>query len=108
MKLWPYIISIILGVVCIELSITTVIIARNNMSLQNDIQLRQQQLNNSILNPQSQQIANTVLQDMAGVASTNAPMRALLGKYGYKIQTAGQPNPVDKTPEPKSLEKNNP
>jgi hypothetical protein len=78
------------------------------MSLQNDIQLRQQQLNNSILNPQSQQIANTVLQDMAGVASTNAPMRALLGKYGYKIQTAGQPNPVDKTPEPKSLEKNNP
>lgn len=104
MKLWQYITSIILGIICIELSITIVIIARNNMALQNDIQLRQQQLNNSILSPQAQQIANTVLQDMAGVASTNAPMRALLGKYGYKIQAAGETSSADKSATTKSQE----
>lgn len=59
--------------------------SKRNMALQDEIQIRQQQLNNSILGQQSQQIANSILQDMATSASKNDKMRALLARYGYNV-----------------------
>jgi hypothetical protein len=93
MNYWQYRSSVIIAFVCLVLSLSIVVVARSNGFLQQDIQRRQQQLNNSIFTPQAQQIANNVLQDMAAVASTNAQMRALLGKHGYTLQTP-QPAPA--------------
>lgn len=75
------------------LSLAIVVIARANLSIQKELQLRQQQLSGSVLTPQAQQIANSVLQDMASVAAKNDKMRTLLGKHGFTLPAA-QPPPA--------------
>lgn len=88
MKLWQYVICMGLAITCLGLSIGIVVTARKNMELQDSIQLRQQQLNNSVLGQQAQQIANNILQDMAATAAKNEKMRDLLAKHGYKVPAA--------------------
>jgi len=87
MNYWQYRSSVIIAFICLVLSMAIVVIARSNVQMQQDVQLRQQRLNTSIFTPQAQQIANNVLQDMGSVATTNAQMRALLAKHGYTLQT---------------------
>lgn len=90
MKAWQFFSVLLLAVLCLGLSVALVFTARANQQLQQDLQDRQVKLNNGILAPQAQQIANNVLQDMGRVAVSNEPMRALLVKYGYTV-TAGSP-----------------
>lgn len=85
MKSWQYAVSVAVGILCLGLSVATVLTARSNLALQRDIQARQRQLENSLLGPQAQQIANSILQDMATTAATSATMRELLAKHGYRI-----------------------
>jgi hypothetical protein len=104
MNYWQYRSSVIIAFVCLVLGLAIVVIARSNVLMQQEIQLRQQRLNTSIFTPQAQQIANNVLQDMGSVASTNAPMRALLAKHGYTLQTP-QPAPATGPLKPVTEEK---
>lgn len=97
MKLWQYTAGVIFGVVCLTLSILIVFTSRSNMKMQDTIQARQQQLNASLLGPQAQQIANSILQDMASLATTNDQMRTLLAKHGYNPPPASASTPSDKT-----------
>lgn len=83
MKQWQYTATVVLGVLCVGLSVAIIIASRTNISQQNDIQARQQQLNNSVLSQQARQITDPILQDMATVAAKNERMRLLLSKYGY-------------------------
>jgi len=101
MKLWQYTTGIILGVACVGLSITIVIIAKSNMVLQDSIQIRQQQLNNSVLGQQAQQITGNILQDMATTGAKNAKMRELLAKYGYSVPAAPAASSVKEPAETK-------
>jgi hypothetical protein len=88
MKSVPYIIVLLLSVVCVALSVSLVLTMRANQRVQAGLQANQQLLNNGILGPQGQQIGNNLLQDMATTATRNADMRQLLAKHGYQIQPA--------------------
>lgn len=101
MKSWQYKTTVMLGVVCVGLSAAIVITSKSNMGIQDNIQARQMQLNNSVLGQQAQQITGNILQDMAATASKNENMRKLLAKYGYTIQSAAQPATTKKTTETK-------
>lgn len=105
MKLWQYTTCVILGTACIGLSAGIVFTSRSNMALQDDIQARQQQLNNSVLGPQAQQVANSILQEMAATAPQNGKMRELLAKYGYNIPAATAVAPLIKPVEKSGEEK---
>ena len=99
MKLWQYTICVILSVACVGLSVGIIFVSQRNTTMQNDIQARQQQLNNSVLGPQAQQITTSIMQDMAAIAAKNDKMRGLLAKHGYNVAT---PTP-ESTPTPASI-----
>jgi hypothetical protein len=105
MKSWQYTTTLILGVLCVGLSTAIVIASKSNMSLQDEIQVRQQQLNNSVLGQQARQITDTILQDMATVAAKSERMRLLLSKYGYNIKPAPQAAPKKTDAAPATEEK---
>lgn len=105
MKLWQYTTCVVLSTACLGLSAVIIYTSKRNMALQDDIQARQQQLNNSILGQQSQQIANSILQDMAASATKSDKMRALLAKHGYNIPAAPAVSPTDKAAEKSGEEK---
>jgi Na+-transporting NADH:ubiquinone oxidoreductase subunit NqrC len=88
MKFKPYVIVLLLSVVCVVLSVSLVMTFRANQKMQAQLQANQQILNSGILGPQGQQIGNNLLQDMANSATRNPDMRKLLAKYGYQIQEA--------------------
>jgi len=88
MKFKPYVIVLLLSVVCVVLSVSLVMTFRANQKMQAQLQANQQLLNSGILGPQGQQIGNNLLQDMANSATRNPDMRKLLAKYGYQIQEA--------------------
>ena len=88
------------------MSLAIVVTAKKNITIQGGIQARSQQLNNSVLGPQAQQITGNILQDMAAVAAKDTKMRDLLSKHGYNIPAAPAPTsaPVKKTTAPKVQE----
>ncbi len=104
MKAWQFFTALLLAFVCLGLSVAIVTMALANQRMQQEIQMRQVQLGNSVLGAQAQQIATTVIQDMGRVAISNEAMRQLLGKYGYTVQTtpasaAGTSTPKTNTQE---------
>lgn len=105
MKAWQFTTTVILGSLCVGLSAAIVLTSKSNMTIQDEIQARQQLLNKSVLGPQAQQITGNILQDMAAVAPKNEKMRTLLAKFGYNIppaqQMAAPKSKVETTPEGK-------
>jgi hypothetical protein len=103
MKLWQYTTTVVLSVMCVGLSAAIIITSKSNLAIQEEIQGRQQKLNNGVLGQQAQQITGNILQDMAAVAAKNEKMRKLLSQYGYNIPAAPQSpskkTAVQKTPE---------
>ena len=95
MKTWQFFIVLLLGVVCLGLSIATVASARSNQQLQIEAQARQTRINSSLLSQSSQQITTSLLQDMAAVAPRNTGMRDLLAKHGYNIPAAPEDAAAD-------------
>lgn len=91
MKSWQFFVALLLGVVCVALSVATVATARSNQLLQREIQNRQNRLSAGILGPQSQQITTSLLQDMAALAVRSAGLRNLLAKHGYNISVPEKP-----------------
>jgi hypothetical protein len=81
MALW------VLSAVCLILTATLIITATFNGNLQAHAQANQQAFNNGILGQQGQQISSSVLKDLAEAATTNANIRALLEKHGYRLQS---------------------
>lgn len=85
MKAWEYFLVLLLAVIGLGATIAWVVTVRGNEELQQTLQSRQVQLNGSVLAPQAQQIANSILQEMGRVAATNEAMRQLLAKHGYSV-----------------------
>ena len=103
MKLWQYTTTVILGASCVGLSAAIILTSKSNIAIQEEIQGRQQKLNEGVLGQQAQQITGNILQDMAAVAGKNEKMRKLLSKHGYNIPAAqsapSNKTAVEKTPE---------
>jgi hypothetical protein len=90
MKSWQFFIVLLLGVLCLGLSVATVATARSNQQLQIEAQARQARINTGILSQSSQQITTSLLQDMAAVAPKSAGMRELLAKHGYNVPASAE------------------
>lgn len=106
MKLWQYLTTVVLGLACAGLSAAIIYTTRSNVTLQEQVQQRQQRLSNSVLGQQAQQITGNILQDMAATAAKNARMRDLLSKYGFTVSAATEPAvPRKSTPDKTEKEK---
>jgi predicted Holliday junction resolvase-like endonuclease len=83
---------LVLGLVCICLSLVAIVFARENQQLQGEIQLQQAAINKGAL---SQQIGTNLLREMAAVAQTDERMRDLLQDNGYNLapQVTATPSP---------------
>lgn len=91
MKAGSYFIVLLLGVVCVGLSVALVLIASSNQQLQARLEEQRRTLSGGVLGPQGQQISAGVLSDLAAVAATNMAVRSLLDKHGYRLQNQNAP-----------------
>jgi len=92
MRRWQFLLLLVLGIVCICLSVVAIVFAGENQKLQNEIQLQQATINKGAL---SQQIGANLLREMAAVAQSDELMRNLLKDNGYNLapQPAASPSP---------------
>lgn len=74
-----------LGAVCFGLSVSVVGLFEYNAKRQNLLQVRQQELNQGFLGPNTQQITGQVLEELAAASRTQAPIRRILRLYGYTL-----------------------
>jgi len=79
-----YHILMVMGFVCVVLSIALICIATANQKMQLQIQTQQQYLNQGVLGQQGQQITATIIQEMDNAAASNANIRTILEQYGYR------------------------
>lgn len=91
MKRWQFTILLTLGIVCLGLSLVTIVFARENRKLQQGIQEQQVIINKGNL---SQQIGTNLLREMAAVAQTDEKMRALLQENGFSLSTEPAASPA--------------
>ncbi len=91
MKRWQFSILLTLGVVCLCLSLVTIVFARENRKLQQSVQEQQVIINKGNL---SQQIGTNLLREMAAVAQTDEKMRALLQENGYSLSSGPTASPA--------------
>ena len=92
MRRWQFLLLLVLGIVCICLSVVAIVFAGENQKLQNEIQVQQATINKGAL---SQQIGANLLREMATVAQSDERMRNLLKDNGYNVapQPAASPSP---------------
>ncbi len=90
MQRWQFILLLIVGVVCLCLSLVSIVFARQNQLLQTAVQGQQTLINKGSL---SQQIGANLLRDMNTVAQTDDNMKKLLRDNGYNL-AAPSPNPA--------------
>ena len=87
MKRWQFALLLTLGILCLCLSLVTIVFARENRKLQETVQAQQAIINKGGL---SQQIGSNLLREMGAVAQRDEKMRALLQENGFNLPT----NPV--------------
>ncbi len=90
MKRWQFTLLLAIGIVCICLSLVTIVFARQNRQLQEAVQAQQAIINKGAL---SQQIGTNLLREMAAVAQTDDKMRQLLKDNGYNLNAAPAASP---------------
>lgn len=73
-----------LGLLCLCLSLVTIIFASQNRKLQETVQAQQAIINKGSL---SQQLGANLLREMGAVAQTDEKMRALLQENGYSVSS---------------------
>lgn len=91
MKRWQFSILLTLGILCLGLSLVTIVFARENRKLQESVQAQQAIINKGTL---SQQIGTNLLREMAAVAQNNEQMRTLLQGNGFSLSAAPAASPA--------------
>lgn len=91
MKRWQFSVLLTLGLVCLCLSLVTIVFARENRKLQQGVQEQQVIINKGNL---SQQIGTNLLREMGAVAQTDEKMRALLQENGFSLSTEPAASPA--------------
>ena len=80
MKRWEFVLLFIVGLVCLCLTLVSIVFARQNQKLQAQVQAQQALINKGAL---SQQIGVNLLREMSAVAQTDEKMKELLQSSGY-------------------------
>jgi cell division protein YceG involved in septum cleavage len=80
MTRWHFVLLVTIGVVCLCLSLVTIVFARQNRKLQEAVQAQQAIINKGAV---SQQIGTNLLREMAAAAQTDEKIRQLLEASGY-------------------------
>ena len=92
MKRVEFILLMVIAVICLCLSLVTIVFARQNRRLQEAVQAQQAMINKGSL---SQQVGTNLVREMATVAQTDEKMRQLLKDNGFNLtpQPEASPNP---------------
>ncbi|MDQ3117686.1 MAG: hypothetical protein M3Q86_13940 [Verrucomicrobiota bacterium] len=91
MKRWQFTFLLTLGIVCLGLSLVTIVFARENRKLQEGLQAQQAIINKGNL---SQQIGTNLVREMAAVAQNNEKMRTLLQENGFSFTATPAASPA--------------
>ncbi len=81
-----YVIVLLLGFVCLGLSIGVVSAAMVRQRIQQRLNEQQARLNAGILGQQGQQIRANLMQDLGAAGVRNEPLRTMLARHGYTVQ----------------------
>ncbi len=79
-----------IGVICLCLSLVTIVFARQNRKLQEAVQAQQAVINKGAL---SQQIGSNLVREMAVAAQTDEKMRQLLQENGFNLAPKAETSP---------------
>ena len=90
MKRWQFVILIIFSVLCLAVSVATVVSSKLNQDLQTQLQRQQVEISRG---NQSQQIGNNLVRDIASGATKNAKLRDLLARNGFNMPENPSPAP---------------
>lgn len=85
MKPWQFFTVLLLAVVCVGLSVATLVMSQSNGRLQTELQASQNKLNSGVFSAQGQQIAGNILQAIAAESTEDPLLRELLRKHGYNV-----------------------
>jgi hypothetical protein len=85
MKLGQYMFLLMLGLVCLGVSVATVWVAWGAGRMQSQLQWQQVRINSGLLGAQGQQVTAAILQELATVSKNDAEIRALLRRHGYTV-----------------------
>jgi predicted Holliday junction resolvase-like endonuclease len=77
-----YLISVVLGVVCLVLSVSAIVSGKANTRLQQELQAQQIEINKGM---QSQQVATNLLRDIGPAATKNSKLKDLLTRNGFTL-----------------------
>jgi hypothetical protein len=80
-----------LGLLCLCLSLVTIVFASQNRKLQEAVQAQQVIINKGSL---SQQLGANLVREMGAVAQTDEKMRALLQENGYSLSSNPAASPA--------------
>ena len=90
MKRAEFTLLVAIGVICLALSLVTIVFARQNRKLQEAVQAQQALINKGAL---SQQIGANLVREMAAVAQTDEKMRQLLQENGFNLTPKAESSP---------------
>lgn len=90
MKRAEFTLLMAIGVICLALSLVTIVFARQNRKLQEAVQAQQALINKGAL---SQQIGANLVREMAAVAQTDEKMRQLLQENGFNLTPKSENSP---------------
>jgi hypothetical protein len=88
MKMWQFIIALILGLTCAGLSAFGIITGITNQNLQGQLQQQQLEISRGNL---SQQVGTNLVREIASKASTDAALRDLLTRNGFVLNENAVP-----------------
>ncbi|HEX4667446.1 MAG TPA: hypothetical protein VH207_12680 [Chthoniobacterales bacterium] len=90
MKRAEFTLLMAIAVICLALSLVTIVFARENRKLQEAVQAQQAVINKGAL---SQQIGANLVREMAAAAQSDDKMRQLLQENGFNVTPKAETSP---------------
>jgi len=91
MKVPQFYVTLALGTLCLALSITSIVLGKNNNALQLQQQKQQEEINRGNM---SVQVGQNLLRDMAELSLKNDKIKQVLARNGYTVNVAPATTPA--------------
>ena len=95
MKMWQFVIALILGFICLGLAGFGIVTGRTNQQLQTQVQQQQLEISKGNL---TQQVGTNLVREIAAKAGTNENLKNLLIRNGFSF-SSDQANPAAAAPQ---------
>jgi len=105
MKMWQFIIALVVGLACLGLSAFGIYTGINNQDLQGQLQQQQLEISRGNL---SQQVGTNLVREIATKASTDAALKDLLTRNGFVLNENAVPPQGQQTPQPQQQQRATP